>query len=815
MFLIDFEFFSFYIVINNGHFFLDPVETASRDQDRGRLQSVLAHPPRKFRIISQAVGAFNKFGARKHDMVVQIENPPSNVSSIEWLESAVSQLYLHIKSMFNDTDKVGITFTADTFRLGAGIMSFRYLYNINPGDIWALIFNITQSIVDFEINDSFKISVFGIRMPSGQGRPPGSVIDLVTKKSIIRILDINYDPDDVRNKICLPRAIVVAMAHFERNFGVEEKRHYNRVGKTDRYRNQIYYAEVLLNQVGLPLKQNGYNLEDLAVFQRHLKGQKYAIMVYESCNIGTGEPPLFNGVEFYKTDEVNPSFADDLKIIKLLYIESINHFEVITNLTALAALSYYCERCNKTFSNKKSHKCPGQCSRCFSKDGCDGSSKLLKCVTCLRWFSGKKCLNHHVKKGSFNRNKSICEVIMRCPKCNRQYDIWNVHECGKMYCRICKGINPLKHLCYMKPVTNQSKLHKYITVYIFYDFETTQHEQFQGSDKIFEHHVNYGVAQKVCTKCLDKKFGFENCQFCAGCKSEIFNGGEVVDNFLEFVFAVERLKGVGQVICIGHNAKSFDLHFILKRLLKNSLLSSKPDLILTGTKIMLLKLNKIKFVCSLNYLPMKLTDLPKAFGLNPDLSKGYFPHYFNTPDNQTSTNVPLPDKKYYGVDSMSVSDREKFDRWYNDLANKNIKFNFQAEMEKYCTMDVTILREAALKFRKIFLEMGQIDPFLEACTMASACSLLYRKKYLKENMIGIIPPRGYRKVDNHSKIALKWLCYEEKKIEPEKIISAARGREHYIQSLGIHVDGYRENGSEKHVYQFHGCYFHKHTCYRG
>ena len=95
--------------------------------------------------------------------------------------------------------------------------------------------------------------------------------------------------------------------------------------------------------------------------------------------------------------------------------------------------------------------------------------------------------------------------------------------------------------------------------------------------------------------------------------------------------AAEKLKGVGQVICVAHNAKLYDLHFVLKRLLKNLLLTSKPDLILTGIKIMLLKLNKIRFVCFLNYLPMKL--IPKAFGLNPDLSKGYFVYYFNLPNN--------------------------------------------------------------------------------------------------------------------------------------------------------------------------------------
>ena len=41
----------------------------------------------------------------------------------------------------------------------------------------------------------------------------------------------------------------------------------------------------------------------------------------------------------------------------------------------------------------------------------------------------------------------------------------------------------------------------------------------------------------------------------------------------------------------------------------------------------------IKIIDSLNFLPMKLSNLPEVFGLK-ELKKGWFPHFFNTRENQ-------------------------------------------------------------------------------------------------------------------------------------------------------------------------------------
>lgn len=43
-----------------------------------------------------------------------------------------------------------------------------------------------------------------------------------------------------------------------------------------------------------------------------------------------------------------------------------------------------------------------------------------------------------------------------------------------------------------------------------------------------------------------------------------------------------------------------------------------------------MQIQNVKFIDSLNYVPMVLSKLPKAFDLKPTLKKGYLPHLFNT-----------------------------------------------------------------------------------------------------------------------------------------------------------------------------------------
>ena len=131
----------------------------------------------------------------------------------------------------------------------------------------------------------------------------------------------------------------------------------------------------------------------------------------------------------------------------------------------------------------------------------------------------------------------------------------------------------------------------------------------------------------------------------------------------------------------------------------------------------------------------------------PKVVKGYFPHFFNTCENQRYVGA-LPAIEFYGPDTMIPAERAAFLDWYENTS-PGYTFDLQKEIVEYCQMDVEILRRACIQFRKIFLEVGETDPFIAACTIASACSYVFRKKFLVPNTIGIIPPTGYKLLERN------------------------------------------------------------------
>ena len=69
----------------------------------------------------------------------------------------------------------------------------------------------------------------------------------------------------------------------------------------------------------------------------------------------------------------------------------------------------------------------------------------------------------------------------------------------------------------------------------------------------------------------------------------------------------------------------------------------------------------IHVIDSLNFLPMKLAPLPKAFGLT-ELNKGWFPHHLNRKENQNYVG-PYNAAKHYGYDFTGTQERTEFLKW--------------------------------------------------------------------------------------------------------------------------------------------------------
>jgi hypothetical protein len=151
-------------------------------------------------------------------------------------------------------------------------------------------------------------------------------------------------------------------------------------------------------------------------------------------------------------------------------------------------------------------------------------------------------------------------------------------------------------------------------------------------------------------------------------------------------YVCEPRPWADRMVAIAHNAKAFDLHFILNRAI---FLKWQPELLMTGVKVMCMKVEHITFLDSLNYLPFPLRKLPYAFGLT--FRKSWYPHYFNTSENLNYFGA-MPDILYYGVNAMSHSDRQEFLEWYK--GQKDITFDNNPVLESFCQDDVTVLRQA-------------------------------------------------------------------------------------------------------------------------
>ncbi|KYN31556.1 hypothetical protein ALC56_14437 [Trachymyrmex septentrionalis] len=126
---------------------------------------------------------------------------------------------------------------------------------------------------------------------------------------------------------------------------------------------------------------------------------------------------------------------------------------------------------------------------------------------------------------------------------------------------------------------------------------------------------------------------------------------------------------------------------------------------------------------------MRLSELPKAFGLRDTLGKDFFPHLFNVLQNQNYIG-PISDARYYSPEQMKPEEHERFMVWHEKMLRLNFVFDFKQETR------------------------GDVCPFIKCMTIASTCMKVFRKNFLREEEIGIIPPGGYRYKDNHSHKAL-------------------------------------------------------------
>jgi len=199
----------------------------------------------------------------------------------------------------------------------------------------------------------------------------------------------------------------------------------------------------------------------------------------------------------------------------------------------------------------------------------------------------------------------VCEQNKNCVACGSFFT--NIkHECNKPYCVNCKQDMEIGHHCYMATLKNE--LHRSDNVlFVFYDFETTQDTKFSDSATLHVH--NLVCLQQFCTQCEMSVDIDQEWERCGKRKHSFWD--VPIGHLLSYLCGPQPF--VSKVVAIAHNAKAFDLQFILNRAIQMKL---NTELILKGLNIVSMMIAHMLFIDSISYLTMPLRKLPQALGLS-------------------------------------------------------------------------------------------------------------------------------------------------------------------------------------------------------
>ena len=756
------------------------------------------------------------YGVRRRSYHLRLNNSPDTFpvghgNIVRAFEEGLSDVIEELIDDLPEHDRIQIYLSSNRLR------SAHTTANVSIGDwrnplsgarqILHQITKMLNSNENFDADDSLQLDVTHITMPRpGSGKRKWRFGTdnydtlLKTKRSIITINN--------RDEYCCARALVVAKA----------------MADDDPMKISIRKGRLIQKERAIALQEDARvppgpcGLDALKLFEIVLADYQLIVVSAEHAHSIVHKGP-----------------HQEKQLMLLMHD---GHFSVITSLAAFFSKVHFCLKCDKGFNHDdlQHHRCQGtKCYCChqtdcpdfrlFSKQG----PASLPCQQCGRTFFGVTChVNHLIKTTSgqpatSQEKNAVCQTHRACSVCGlvlRKTERAK-HVCGENECPSChKVCNLRQHKCFIQSVKKPKKKKKKerrgaaagrqtcranqrnpttaaeeeeegITVFVYFDIEARQD-------------TGNHIANLLCaeTDQNDRPWTFE--------------GEDCVKDFLQWVCRLSHQENppVEQVIVVAHNFKGYDGYMILEELYRQHV--SNLNHIVNGAKILSLELPQIKFIDSLNFFPMPLSDFPSMFGLT-DLKKGFFPHFFNTTPNQNYVGY-MPDIHYFDPDGMSPKQKAEFLAWHAQQVKDGYLFRFQDELINYCRSDVRLLKQGCMQFQRQFKSIVGINPMEKCITIASACLTAYRLKWMPLDTIAVEPLHGWRPRHVHSKIALEWLYWEEHQCRredppahatPPRIVHAGNQGEHRLNHGPLHryvVDGYDD--VTKTVYQFQGCFTH-------
>ena len=702
-----------------------------------------------------------KFNMTAQNQSVRFNNQLDNVNLLE-SQNRTYDIFDHlIKDVtegMNSTDQVRFVLSSNQLQFPISL-PFCPLEQLTTEKVLAQVEKVVQSNEEFRLNDTVNIDIIRVEMPQGSGRSKVrrqtlNIRDYLKKKK--SVICINN-----KDNLCLARALVVSIARIEQ----DPRFQYIRRSESPAQRERAFDLHRAAN---VPLRPCGLN--EVNLFQQYLV--QYQIFVVSGDQDNT--------IIYPPEPRANPNPE---KSIYLYY--QANHFDVITTLPGFLNTSYFCHTCHKGYDHTTDHLCDGMCWSCRGV-GCTIENNGIICKECDRFFKNQECYDRHKQEPINGGGRTVCEAVRKCPKCHKSMDVrkLNKHPCvDNKKCSTCEAVLNPNHQCYMQqePVKEEPSYAQLL----FFDFECTQEHGI--------HEVNLCVV-------YDEEG-----------EVKVFRGKNTVKEFCEWLFTPEHDK----CVVIAHNFQGYDSYPILNQLNQDGI---PCDVTFNGAKCVTLTTKPkqpkrtslkidIKFIDSLNFIPMALARFPKTFGQD-ELCKGYFPHYFNKDENQDYVG-PIPCQDDYGANYMKPEAREKFMAWHQEQVENNYVFDFQQEILKYCRSDVDILAQCCKLYREMFRKATDtthdetgLDPFDSVTTIAGYCMKVYRTKFLKKDTIALLPQHQQLK-RKQSHEALQWLSYTAEK-EGIRMQHDRNGGEKRVGRYSL--DGYCE---ETHTaYEYQGCYWH-------
>ena len=580
------------------------------------------------------------------------------------------------------------------------------------------------------------------------------------------------------DKMCMARAIVVGIASNNKDKDQTSKNFYKKIVSEQEKgrvrREQENAARQLCLKAGI-LSSKACDITDLEKFAAVADVN---ILVYE--------------LNHTFLDKVYESvFVEGRPDVFLLYNEEKKHYDCITNIDAVA----------RAIKNNR---------RTFCK-------VCRKIVTPMNNATTVEAGYHNCFRGENKKSQSINnEIVFHEP----DYDLMD-----ESTDRSTNGFIKVNDKN-AKPIPNDRIW--------YFDFETSVtgihdetgrcEEQLSfEKDELYAHALARGMANYQAFPFFQREFHkqFTYTQVVNYVEMQCADGDDTKTmtfrSIEEFCQVLTRPEFKGAIL-IAHYGQGFDFQLLYQHMFRyDSVVQGKlMDPVMRGNKIVKGYLfNDITLIDSFNYLSTGLSTFPKMFGFE-ELAKGYFPHYFNIAPFQNYKG-PIPDKEWYGYREMKPAAQRAFILWHDQQIAQKVEFDFQAEMRKYCHSDVDILRRGMQEFRRLFIEMKDVntekelgtDPLLYMTIAALAYDGVYRRHYLLPDTIKYVgrPKRG-----NYSAVSIEWMEYNmatknvfiqhaENNEEYEAMLHKPSG-EPYLKK----VDGYDRNTNT--IYEFLGCFYH-------